>query len=320
MNDRIRDVAGRGSPSALRPWLGGLAAAVALLGGLAAAIGVFARGDGASQLVTSARGEVYEMAASGIYANNALAVVAEGIGWDLFTLLVAAPALLVASIGVLRGSFGAALVATGMLGYFFYLHLEYAVTWAFGPMFVVFVTLLAASVAGLIGFAALLATEGVRDRFADQFPRRSWAALSIAMSVLLVALWASRIADALRATVPDLHGETTMTVQALDLGLVVPVSVIVAVAALRRHPAGLVAAAAFCVTFATMSAAIGSMMVSSWIVTGTPAVEPIVVFGVAAALAVLIGIRIFSSLRSPTEGAALALRDATPAALASIQG
>ena len=73
-----------------------------------------------------------------------------------------------------------------------------------------------------------------------------------------------------------------MTIQALDLGLVVPASVVIAVLALRRNPAGLAAAAAFAVTFTAMSAAIGSMLVSAWLVTGNLELPPIVVFGLAA--------------------------------------
>ena len=98
--------------SPLRSPLAALAGAVALLAGSAAALGVFARGDGSFVTVTSARGEVYEMATTGVYAYNALQVVAEGVGWDVFTLVVAAPALLVAAIGTWRGSGRASLVAT----------------------------------------------------------------------------------------------------------------------------------------------------------------------------------------------------------------
>lgn len=287
--------------SSWRPPLAALAAVVALLAASAAALGVFARGDGSFVLVTSARGEVYEVATTGVYANNALQVVAEGVGWDVFTLVVAAPALLLAAIGVWRGSSRAALVATGLLGYVLYLHLEYSVTWAFGPLFPLFVTLFAASVVGLIGFGALLAAEAIGQRFSERFPRRSWAALSIGMSGLLTVMWAGRIAEAIAtADAPQLHGETTMTVQALDLGLVVPVSLVIAVAALRRHPAGLAAAASFSVTFIAMSAAIASMMVSSWIVTGVPALEPIIIFGIACLLGIVTSIRMLRSFVRPT--------------------
>ena len=70
----------------------------------AAAAGIFLRGDGSTRLVTSVRGETYEMATTGIYAWNAQRVVAEGVGWDLVTLVVAVPALLLALPSLARGS------------------------------------------------------------------------------------------------------------------------------------------------------------------------------------------------------------------------
>ena len=271
---------------------------IAIISGVAAALGVFARGDGAFISVTSVHGESYDMATTGVYANNALAIVAEGVGWDVFTLFVAVPALVVSAAITARGSFRGMLVTSGLFGYFMYLHLEYAVTWAFGPLFPLFVAILAATVVGLVGAAVLLARGGVAGRFSSAYPRRLWAAVSLTMSVLLIGLWTGRIAEGLATSPPTLHGETT-TVQALDLGLLVPLSVVIAVATLRRHPAGLAAGAAFAVTFVMLSAAIATMMVSSWIVTTVSALPPIVVFGAAALAGLWVTVRMYRSAVPP---------------------
>jgi hypothetical protein len=270
--------------------------AIAIAAGIAAGAGVLLRGTGAFDSVTSVRGETYEMATDGVYAFNAMRVVAEGIGWDVFTLAVAVPALLITSIWVARGSFRGRLIAAGMLGYFAYMYLEYAVTWAFGPLFPLFVAIYAASLVGLVWIGARLAGQGLTDRFDARFPRRRWAAISLGMAFLLTVLWAERIVQGLSGEIAGLlHGETTMTIQALDLGLMVPASVVIAVLALRRNPAGLAAAAAFAVTFTAMSAAIGSMLVSAWLVTGTLELPPIVIFGLAAVGGLAIGLRMYAS-------------------------
>ena len=284
--------------------------AIAIAAGIAAGAGVFLRGSGATTSVLSVRGETYEMATDGVYAFNAVRVVAEGIGWDVFTLAVAVPALLITSIWVARGSFRGRLIAAGMLGYFAYMYLEYAVTWAFGPLFPLFVAIYAASLVGLVWIGALLAGEGLVDRFDARFPRRRWAALSLGMAFLLTALWAERIVQGMSGHVAGLlHGETTMTIQALDLGLVVPASVVIAILALRRNSAGLAAAAAFAVTFTSLSAAIGSMLVSAWLVTGNLELPPIVIFGLAAVGGLAIGLRMYASAQ--TDGV-LHAADAAP--------
>jgi hypothetical protein len=271
-----------------------LTASVGVLAGVAAALGVFARGDGSYATVTTARGEQIEIATTGVYANNAQQLVAEGVGWDIFTLVVSVPLLLLGAVLVGRGSFRGTLLAAGMLGYALYAYLEYAVTWAFGLLFPLHVAIAAMSVVALIGAGSLVAT-GLASRFSNGFPRRGWAALSVSMGVLLTVLWAGRIAEGLSASVPILHGETTMTVQALDLGLVVPMLLVLPILAWRRIPAAMAASTAFAVTFVTMSGAIASMMISSWLVTGVPAVPPIVTFSLACIAGLALLSRMFSS-------------------------
>lgn len=291
-----------------------LSAGVALLGALAATLGLFARGDGTYISVTSARGEAYEMAASGVYASSARQLVAEGIGWDIFTLAIAVPVLLIAAIFVARGSFRGLLVTAGMLGYFFYMHLEYAVTWAFGPMFPLFIVIHGSSLVGMVAVAAAIADMGIGERFDGRFPRRAYAGVTIGMAALLTLMWMGRIAEGLGAEVATLHGETTMTVQALDLGLVAPISFVIAVAVVRRSAVGFAAAAAFAVTFVTMSLAIASMMVSASIVTGTLQLPPIVFFGLAGVAGLSVAARIYASA-APIGASQTLTRGARPADL-----
>jgi hypothetical protein len=274
-----------------------VAVAVAGAAAIASAIGIFARGDGSYQTVTSVRGETYEMATSGVYAYNAQRVVAEGVGWDLFTLLVAVPAMGIAAWFVAHGSVRGLLVAGGLFGYFLYQYLEYAVTWAFGPLFPLFIGLYAASLAGIALVAVEVAREGNVARFGPTFPRRAWPALVVSMSVLLTVLWLGRIMQGLRDGVDGLLlGETTMTVQALDLGLVVPLSVAVAILAWRGSRIGSAVAAAFAVTFVAMSAAITSMLLSAWAVEGVAEIVPIAIFGLATIASLWLAIRIQRSV------------------------
>ena len=58
------------------------------------------------------------------------------------------------------------------------------------------------------------------------------------------------------------------------------------------------AAAAFSITFLALSAAIASMMISAWIVTGDQAIPPIVTFGHAAVAGIYVSVRILGSVRS----------------------
>ncbi len=271
---------------------------VALMAIVASVLGIVARGTGAFTTVTSARGETYDMATTGVYAYNAQRVVAEGVGWDIVTLLVAVPALLLAVPFVARGSFRGRLFAAGALGYFLYQYLEYSVTWAFGPLFMLFVAIYATSLIGIGWIGWSLVTDHPAGSLGERFPRRAWVALNLAMSGLLTVMWLGRIADAMRGDPGLLLGETTLTVQALDLGLVVPISILSAVLVFRRSEIGYALAGAYGVTFALMSAAITGMLLSAAVIEGSLEVVPVAIFGLAATAAVAILIRVYGTSRT----------------------
>lgn len=267
------------SPRA-RLGMAGLCLAIASLAGIAAALGVFVRGGGEFVTVTSVRGEVYEIATTGVYAWNAQRIVAEGVGWDVVTLLLAVPALALTVPLVARGSVRGRLIAAGLLGYFLYMYLEYAVTWAFGPLFLLFVVICGLSLVGTGWLAWSIHADRAGLPGWDRYPRRGYAALNLAMSGLLTVLWLARISAALSGQ-HLLQGETTMTVQALDLGIVIPVAVASSILVLRGSTLGLAFGAAFSVTFLAMTTAITGMLVSAALVEGVTEIVPIAIFSLA---------------------------------------
>jgi len=268
---------------------------VALLAAVAAGLGVFARGDGSYETVTSVRGVTYAMTTDGVYAYNAQRVVSEGVGWDIFTLFVAVPVMLAAAAFVAGGSFRGRLFALGLFGYFFYQYLEYAMTWAFGPLFPMFILIFGASVVGLVWLGASVAGDRIADGFGEHFPGRPFAVVSILMAVLLVVMWTGRIAAGLAGDLETagLHGETTLVVQALDLGAVVPTALLISALAWRRTAVGYVLASVYVVTSIAMSAAIVAMLLSAGIVEGSFELPPILIFGAFLAVLLALAIRMY---------------------------
>jgi len=250
-----------------------LTVVLAIVTAIVAFIGVFARGGETTELVTSVRGEIYPMVTHGIYAFNAERIVAEGVGWDFFTLFFVVPALLALALPLARGSLRARLIALGLFAYLFYQYFMYALCWAFGPLFLPFVAIAVLALAGILSIATKL--EAID--FDDRFPRRSVAVLAGVLAAVLVMMWLARIAKG------ELLGQTTMVVQALDLTLVVPLATITAGAAWRRRRAGFVLASVFVVKATAMATAICAMLVQAWRVQGKPDVAALAFFGAAAA-------------------------------------
>lgn len=274
--------------------LAGYSVVVALLAGTAAAIGITQRGSGATAEATSILGERYSYAIDGVYAHNAVRVVAEGVGWDAVTLFLAVPALLVAAVFVTRGSLRARLAALGLFGYLAYQYLMYAMFWAVGPLFPLFVVLYPAALLGIAWIVGTLDTRALAAAVGPGFPRRTLAVFAAVMSAMLVVMWVPRIAAGIAGDPvgANLLGTPTLTVQALDLGLVVPLSLATAVLVWRRHRAGYVLGALFTVKAVTMAGAIVAMLVSAWMVEGTLEVVPFAIFGAVTAFAGVLAARV----------------------------
>ena len=271
---------------------------IALAVGVTSAIGVFARGDGTTEKDVSIRGEEYEYVTTGVYAFNAERVVAEGVGWDALTLVLAVPALLVAVPFVARGSLRARLFAAGILGYFVYQYLMYSVFWALGPLFPAFIVLYPLAAAAIVWILTTVDVRSLAEGVTARFPRRFMAAFSSLMALQLVAMWSARIAAGLSGDIAGagLLGTPTLAVQALDLGIIVPLALATAVLAWRRRPAGYLLSAIFAVKGVTMSGAIVAMLVSAWMVEGSLDVAPFAMFSIATAVAGTLAYLVFRSI------------------------
>ena len=248
------------------------------------------------QSVVSPRGERYQMIVSGIYRYNAQRIVAEGIGWDVFTLFAAVPALLLSLIGLSRGALRARLFAIGVLAYLFYQYLMYSVAWAFGPLFLLFVAVYAVSLVSIVRIVGTIRIGELGSHVGDAFPNLGMGIFSLTVAALLIIMWLVRIIPALSGKIEGiLLGQTTLVVQALDLGLIVPLAMFTGVTALRRRPIGYLLSSVVVVKATAMAAAICAMLIAAWIVEGALETVPFLVFTVIAAAAVWLGVRVYRS-------------------------
>lgn len=278
-----------------------------LLAGIASAAGIFLRGDLATNTHVTVRGEAVQVVTEGVYRYNAEGIVAEGIGWDIVTLFVVVPATLVALALVWRGSLRATLAATGLLAYFCYQYLQYAVYWAYGPLYPVYVATLAFSVSALGLLLYSLDFDALRKRVGPRFPRRAITGYSVAVIVLLVGLWLPVIGGTLGGVVTDeLQGASTLVVPAFDLGLLLPLAIFTAIAVYRRTAVGHVLGILLLVKGGSMALAIAAMLVVEYLVTDELLAGPLVVFAIVALMSVAIGVR---ALRSVDDSKAASSHD-----------
>ena len=196
-----------------------------------------------------------------------------------------------------RGSLRATLVTAGLLAYFCYQSAEYAVFWAYGPLYPIYVTTLALSVSALGLLVYGLDLDALRERIRPSFPHRAIVGYSIAVVVILAGLWLPVIAGTLGGEVGDqLQGASTLVVPAFDLGLLVPLAVFTGLAVYRRLAVGYLLGMVILVKGASMALAIAAMLIVEWRVTDELLLPPLVVFAAVAVASVAILIRALRSI------------------------
>src|SRR5690349_9914930 len=107
-------------------WLVALIGLTAVLVAVAAGAGILLRGDLATTSFTTVRGDAVDILTGGIYRFNGEAIAAEGIGWDVVTLLAVVPTLLLVLPSLAAGSLRGTLITVGLLAYTLYQYAEYA--------------------------------------------------------------------------------------------------------------------------------------------------------------------------------------------------
>lgn len=273
-------------------------AVTAILIGVTALIGVCCRGDMGAKEVVSVRGETYRMVNEGIYKYNSERIVAEGIGWDIFTLFVALPVFLALLPFIWRGSIRGRLLGVGLLAYFFYQYLMYSLAWAFSSLFMIFITLYAGSLCLAIWMATTIDISELRQRIEFNFPKYGVIAFCILISLMLIGMWSQRICAGLNGDweTAMLLGQTTMVIQALDLGLVVPFALITAFLVLKNQPIGFLFAPILMVKGASMAGAICVMAAFAWIVEGKSQLADLVLFLSVFFVTLYLGYRMLRSV------------------------
>jgi hypothetical protein len=279
------------------PWLVGLVGLTGILAAIASAAGILLRGDLETRVFTTLRGDAVEYLTDGAYRFNGINMASEGIGWDLVTLLVVVPALALTLPSLLRGTLRGTLLAAGFLVYFLYQYAEYAVGLAYGPLFPVYVGIIALSVSGLALLLSRIDIATLPERFGPHFPRKAMVAFGLYMAILLGGMWVPLIAGTLTATsVPQLYGGTTLVVQAFDLGVLVPLGLFTAVTVYRRLPVGYLLSAVVIVKGASIALGIVAMLVVEWLTTGEPQLPPIIIFGLTSIAGLAIAVRMYRAI------------------------
>ena len=227
---------------------------------LAAALAGLWPGEGEPYSLTNFRGEEITINARGLYYWDTVSSAAQMQANDLVVLVLGLPLLAISFWMTLRGSLRGRLLLTGTLGFILYTYITMCFGTAYNKFFLVYVALFSLSLFAFILSMMSFDLKTLPAHFSEKLPRRGIAALLYFAAAFLTLAWLGRIAPTLFGDqIPLLENVTSMFIQVMDLGIIVPLCVLAATLLLRREAWGYLLASVGLLKFLTMGIAVALM-------------------------------------------------------------
>ncbi len=235
---------------------------ITVLATLVSFVGILSNGGPGEYLFDAITGAQVRIYGVGVYQMDSVSVAVQGIAQDFITLVVGIPLLIASLFMTMKNSFRGKLILTGTLGYFLYTYISYVFLWMYNPWFIVYVILMSLSLFGFIIMMMSYDLDQIKNKFDDKLPRKFLGIYQITIGVFIGLLWLGKIATSLlEGSAPDgLEHYTTLVIQGLDLGVIVPVAILSGILLLKRRPMGYLLTTVVAVKGFTMLLAISAMV------------------------------------------------------------
>ena len=216
--------------------------------------------EGEPYTITNFRGEEVSINNRGLYTWDTVSSAAQMQANDLVMLVLGLPLLGVSFWLSLRGSLRGRLLMTGTLGFILYTYITMCFGAAYNSFFLIYVALFSTSLFAFILSMMSFDLLELPKHFSNKIPHKAIAGLLFFTATFLTLAWLGRIAPTLFGDqTPALENTTSMFIQAMDLGIIVPFSVLAGSLLLRRTAWGYLLASIALMKFLTMGAAVSLM-------------------------------------------------------------
>ncbi len=227
---------------------------------LIAALAGLLPAEGNPYPLTTFRGEKVTINARGLYYWDTVSSAAQMQANDLVTLTLGLPVLGISFWLALRGSLRGRFLLAGSLGFILYTYTSMTFGTQYNAFFLAYVALFSLSLFTFVLVMMSFDLQTLPAQFSDKLPRGWIAALLFFVAAFLSLAWLGRIAASLRpGAIPALENVTSMFIQALDLGIVVPLCLLAGILLLRRQAWGFLLASVGLTKFLTLGTAVSVM-------------------------------------------------------------
>jgi hypothetical protein len=208
---------------------------------MATTTGIFSSDGPGPYAYQSIRGKTVTIYGKGLYRDMSAEVAPQGIAQDYVTLFLGVPLLLFSLWMAQRGSRKGRYLLAGTLGYFLVTYLFYTVMGMYNKLFLAYVVLMGASFYGFLLTLLSFEKKRLESFFKTSTPRKATGGFLIFTAISIGLLWLSTVVPPLLdGTIIPVQVEhyTTLIVQGLDLGILLPGALICGVLWMKKNAWG----------------------------------------------------------------------------------
>ncbi len=236
---------------------------IAILALVASLYGMFSSGGNGQHDYKTIHDTNVTIYGNGLYQNDSVSMASQAIAQDIVTLFLGIP-LLILSLALFRKELlKGKLLLAGTIAYFLYTYTSYSFLSMFNRFFLIDVLLMSASFFAFVLTMMSFDMDKLSAYFSEKLPVKFVGGLLIFIGTVFGIMWLATVAPTIiSGTAPIvLEHYTTLVIQAMDLGFVVPTAFLAGILLIKRKPFGYLLSTVVTVKGITMLTALTAMVI-----------------------------------------------------------
>lgn len=252
----------------------------------------------ADKTVISSFGETITFYGKGLYARNSFSGAIQAIAQDLVTLIIVVPGMICALFLIKRNQIVGDFLLAGLFGYFFYTYMSYTFLMAYNDLFLLYVADMTLSFYGLVLSIFSLSNNVSVENIREKMPVKGLRIFLICSGIAIFMMWIGRIVPTIGKDVAPagLDNCTTLVIQGMDLGIIVPACFVIAHLLKIKHKLGYILGPVIIVKAVTLVTAVFAMAVYMKASGIEVAAAEFIVFGIMCVLSIFYFVRIMRQI------------------------